>query len=97
MELLASAAGNIILLVIVALVIAVLVVLAMNYRKVGPNEVLIVASRLKDYVRAVSGYNTSDRALEPLSDIVRKAVDEAIRIAAVDERRTVLDRDIPKP
>ena len=62
-----------------------------------PNEILVVASRLKDYVRKRSGYNTSDRALGPLSDIVRKAVDEAIRRAGEDERRTVLDRDIPKP
>ena len=27
-----------------------------------PREILIVASRLKDYVRARSGFNTSDRA-----------------------------------
>ena len=62
----------------------------------APQEILIVASRLKDYVRARSGYNTSDRALGPLSDIVRRAVDEAIRNAGRDERKTVLDRDIPK-
>ena len=62
-----------------------------------PEEVLIVASRLKDYVRARSGMNTSDRVLEPLSKIVRAAVDEAIRTARSDERKTVLDRDIPKP
>ncbi len=62
-----------------------------------PKEILIVASRLKDYVRARSGYKTSERALAPLSDIVRKAVDEAIRRAGEDERKTVLDRDIPKP
>ena len=61
-----------------------------------PEEILIVASRLKDYVRARSGYNTSDRALGPLSDIVRRAVDEAIRNARRDERKTVLDRDIPE-
>jgi hypothetical protein len=60
----------------------------------GPREVLIVASRLKDYVRARSGYNTSDRVLEPLSDIVRRAVDEAIENARRDGRMTVLDRDV---
>ena len=59
-------------------------------------EVLIVASRLKDYIRAKSGYNTSDRVVEPLSDIVRKVCDEAIRSAQRDGRMTVLDRDIPK-
>jgi hypothetical protein len=59
-----------------------------------PREVLIVASRLKDYVRARSGYNTSDRVLEPLSDIVRRAVDVAIENARRDGRMTVLDRDV---
>ncbi|HEU4429657.1 MAG TPA: hypothetical protein VFT98_12930, partial [Myxococcota bacterium] len=53
-----------------------------------PNEVLIVASRLKDYVRAKAGYNTSDRVLEPLSDIVRRIADQAIENARRDGRMT---------
>ncbi len=70
----------------------------------GPNEkaaptaeaeVLIVATRLKEYVRTKSGYNTSDRVLGPLSDIIRRICDEAIRNAGREGRRTVLDRDIP--
>jgi hypothetical protein len=60
-----------------------------------PAEVLIVASRLKDYIRARSGYNTSDRVLGPLSDIVRRVCDEAIKNAQRDGRTTVLDRDVP--
>ena len=59
-----------------------------------PREVLIIASRLKEYVRAASGFNTSDRALEPLSEIVREVCDRAIREAAAEGRKTVLDRDI---
>lgn len=59
-------------------------------------EILIVASRLKDYVRARSGFNTSDKALEPLSDIVRRVCDRAIDNASREGRSTVLDRDIPK-
>jgi len=62
----------------------------------APLEVLIVASRLKDYVRAKSGYNTSDRVLEPLSDIVRRICDQAIENARRDGRMTVLDRDVPE-
>jgi hypothetical protein len=58
-------------------------------------EVLIIASRLKDYVRAKSGYHTSDRVLEPLSEIVRRVCDQAIRNAQREGRRTVLDRDLP--
>jgi len=61
----------------------------------SPNEVLIVASRLKDYVKARSGYNTSDRVLEPLSEIVREVVDRALENAEREGRRTLLDRDIP--
>ena len=60
-----------------------------------PAEVLIVASRLKDYIRAKSGMNASDRVLEPLSRIVRQVCDRAIRNAERDGRKTVLDRDIP--
>ena len=59
-------------------------------------EVLIVASRLKEYVRLRSGYNTSDRVLEPLSEIVRRIADQAIENARRDGRMTVLDRDIPE-
>ena len=65
--------------------------------KAGHDEVLIVASRLKDYVRAKSGYNTSDRVLGPLSALVRRACDEAIENARREGRQTVLDRDIPEP
>lgn len=61
-----------------------------------PKEILIVASRLKDYVRKRSGFNTSERVLGPLSEILRNVVDEAIRNAAQDERKTVLDRDVPR-
>jgi len=64
--------------------------------QIAEDEVLIVASRLRDYVRARSGYNTSDRVLAPLSEIVRRVCDEAIRNARAEGRRTVLDRDIPE-
>ena len=62
----------------------------------GADDVLIVASRLKEYIRAKSGYNTSDRVLQPLSEIVRRICDDAIRSAQREGRRTVLDRDIPE-
>jgi histone H3/H4 len=60
-----------------------------------PREVLIVTSRLKDYVRARAGFSTSDRVLGPLSEIVRKVCDEAIANASREGRKTILDRDIP--
>lgn len=58
-----------------------------------PREVLLVVSKLKAYVRARSGMNTSDSAVDMLSDIVRELCDAAIRKAAADGRKTVMDRD----
>ncbi len=57
-------------------------------------DILIVASKLKKYIRAKSGMNTSDTALDPLSDCVRAICDRAIRVAGTDGRKTVMDRDI---
>jgi len=57
------------------------------------DEVLVVASRLKAYVRARSGMNTAESVLEELSDIVREHTDRAIEHARADGRRTVMDRD----
>ncbi|MAG32254.1 MAG: hypothetical protein CL908_15330 [Deltaproteobacteria bacterium] len=59
-------------------------------------EILVVASRLKAYIRDAAGYSTSDRVLPVLSDALRKICDEAIRNARRDERMTVLDRDVPR-
>jgi len=62
-----------------------------------PEEILIVGSRLKDYVRALSGYNTSDRVFDVLSEHVRHIIERAIDNARAEGRKTVLDRDVPKP
>jgi hypothetical protein len=58
-----------------------------------PRDILVVVSKLKAYVRARSGMNTSDGAMEILSDRLRTLCDAAIRNAARDGRKTVLDRD----
>jgi hypothetical protein len=58
-----------------------------------PQDVLIVASKLKDYIRAKSGMNTSANVLERLSEMVRLHCDKAIERAHVDNRKTVMDRD----
>jgi hypothetical protein len=62
----------------------------------GPREVLVVVSKLKNYVRARSGFNCSDRVMEMLSDHVRAVCDRAIESARADSRKTVLERDVPK-
>ena len=60
-----------------------------------PTDILIVASKLKQYIKAVSGMNTSDGVMEKLSQHVRALCDQAIREAERAERRTVMDRDYP--
>jgi histone H3/H4 len=57
------------------------------------NEVLIVASKLKNYIRAKSGMNTSASVLSVLSGKVRQLCDQAIENARADGRKTVKDRD----
>ncbi len=59
-------------------------------------EVLIVVSKMKKYIKDRSGFNCSDAVAEHISDHVRAVCDEAIRAAGRDERKTVLDRDVPK-
>jgi len=61
----------------------------------SPTDVLVVASKLKAYIRDGSGFNTSDRVLLVLSDVLRKLCDDAIRSAKRAGRDTVLDRDLP--
>jgi len=60
------------------------------------DDVLIVVSKMKKYIRGRSGMNTSDAVADALGDHVRSICDEAIRTAARDGRKTVLDRDVPK-
>ena len=58
-----------------------------------PKDVLVVVSKLKAYVKARSGMNTSDSVTDVLSNQIRKLCDAAIEVAQADGRKTVLDRD----
>lgn len=58
-----------------------------------PKEVLIIASRLKEYIQARSEFNTSASVMDVLSEQVRILCDRAIENARADGRKTVLDRD----
>jgi len=60
-------------------------------------EMLVVVSKMKKYIKERSGMNCSDAVAEVLSDHVRALCDDSIRAAARDDRKTVLDRDVPKP
>jgi histone H3/H4 len=56
-------------------------------------EVLVVASKLKNYIRGKSGMNTSAAVIDVLSDKVRELCDQAVESAKRDGRKTVMDRD----
>jgi hypothetical protein len=56
-------------------------------------EVLVVASKLKSYIRAKSEMNTSAAVTDVLSDKIRELCDQAIENAKRDGRKTVMDRD----
>ncbi len=58
-----------------------------------PRDILIVASKLKAYIRARSGMNTSESVLAELSERVRDLCDDAIGRAREDGRKTLMDRD----
>lgn len=56
-------------------------------------EILVVVSRFKAYVKSRHGMNTSDGLFEALSAELRRLADEASDHARMDGRKTLLDRD----
>jgi histone H3/H4 len=61
---------------------------------VEEKEVLVVISKVKNYIRAQSQMNTAGSVAEALSDQVRRLCDQAIENARKDGRKTVMDRDL---
>lgn len=59
----------------------------------GQGDVLVVASKIKGYIRAKSGMNTSGAVMGVLSDRVRTLCERAIERATSAGRKTVMDRD----
>lgn len=60
------------------------------------DEILIVVSKLKNYIRDKSEMNTSADVAEILSHMVRRLCDDAIHNARQDGRKTVMARDFQK-
>ena len=58
-----------------------------------PRDILVVTSKLKAFIKARSGMSTSDRVVDVISDHLRDLAVRALRHAATDGRKTVLDRD----
>jgi len=67
------------------------------------DEVLLVVSKLKNYIRAQSEsssgapFNTAGNVAPKLSDLIRQMCDRAIENAKKDGRKTVMDRDFALP
>jgi len=59
----------------------------------GSDDVLVVVSRFKAYVRERFGMNTSDAVMDVLSDHLRAICHRAAENARADGRKTVMDRD----
>jgi histone H3/H4 len=58
-------------------------------------EVLVVVSKLKNYVKSEGGLNTAGNVGEALSELVRQICKVAIENAKKDGRKTLMDRDLP--
>lgn len=57
------------------------------------NEVLIVVSKVKQYIKDCADMNTSGDVNEVLSEMIRRSCDQAIQSARSDGRKTVMARD----
>lgn len=64
-----------------------------NQTEGAGGDVLVVASKLKNYIRAKSGMNTSAAVMPVLSEKLRMMCDNAIENAKREGRKTVMDRD----
>ena len=56
-------------------------------------EILIVASKLKQYIKDKYDMNTAANVMEALSRDVRRLTDQAVAKARSEGRKTVMDRD----
>jgi histone H3/H4 len=56
-------------------------------------EILIVASKLKQYIKDKFDMNTAANVMEALSRDVRRLTDRAVEKARSEGRKTVMDRD----
>jgi histone H3/H4 len=59
----------------------------------GDNDILVVVSKMKQYIRDKAGMNTAGAVAGVVSDRIRQLLDQAIENAKNDGRKTVKDRD----
>jgi hypothetical protein len=57
------------------------------------SDILVVVSKMKNYVKEIADMNTSGEVADILSDLIREACDEAVIHARNDGRKTIMGRD----
>ncbi|QEN05566.1 hypothetical protein EW093_12860 [Thiospirochaeta perfilievii] len=57
-------------------------------------EALVVASKIKNYIKENGDLKCSAKVIDALSDKIREILDKAIVDAKNDKRKTVQERDI---
>lgn len=57
-------------------------------------EVLVVASKVKSFIKSEGGCNTSAETIEVLSQEVEKMLKKAIESAKAQGRKTVMAKDV---
>ena len=57
------------------------------------SNVLVVASKVKGYIKEKSGMSTSATVMDALTKVVEHECNKAIESAQSDKRKTVMDRD----
>ena len=68
-------------------------ILTKELKTMSDKEVLVVASKVKNYIKSNASMNTSATVMEALSNKVRNLCNDAISRAQQDGRKTVMDRD----
>ncbi len=59
------------------------------------SDSLVVASKIKKYVKEKADLNTSSNTMDALTQRLQQIVDKGIENAKADGRKTLMDRDIP--
>jgi len=57
------------------------------------NETLVVASKVKAYIKSTADLKCSAAVIDVLSDKVRQMCDAAVQSARADKRKTVQEKD----
>lgn len=59
------------------------------------SELLVIASKVKKFIKEKGDCNTSASTMEALTARLQQIVEKAIENAKADGRKTVMDRDVP--